>query len=210
MASKDQDGRTQLSTITLILTCLLCVQVLDFIINLVRFLKFSGYLSQLGILLYKKVFLYRNHKKSFENIRTDVNILNWDFSYSERIMVGIFNQKRENRYSDATGMVPQSEFDYLTTNLETTLGHFYSFCISNMYKLILINSWCLFMKKGAKDCINSVCSPSVGTSASSMNFAEGVTKKPVRTIPRTCHCQSVCKRAFIHVQRRTNLCKFVP
>ena len=52
-----------------------------------------------------------------------------------------------------------------------------------MYKLILINSWCIFMKKGGKDFINSLWSPSVSTSASSMNFAE--TKKPVRTIPRT-------------------------
>lgn len=82
-------------------------------------------------------------------------------------------------------MVPLSEFNYLTNNLETILGYFYSFCISNMYKLILINSWCIFMKKGGKDGINSLCSPSVSTSDSSMNFAEGVTKKPVRTIPRT-------------------------
>lgn len=82
-------------------------------------------------------------------------------------------------------MVPQSELNYLTNNLETILGDFHSFCISNMYKLILINSRCIFMKKGEKDCINSLCSPSVSTSASSMNFAEGVTKNPVRTIPRT-------------------------
>lgn len=54
-----------------------------------------------------------------------------------------------------------------------------------MYKLILTNSWCIFMEKGGKDCINSLCSPSVSISASSMNFAEGVTKNPVRTIPRT-------------------------
>ena len=100
-------------------------------------------------------------------------------------MVGIFNQKRENRYPDATGMVLQFEFNYLTKNLETILGHFYSFCISNMYKLILINSWCIFMEKGGKDCINSLCSPSVSISASSMDFTEGVTKNPVRTIPRT-------------------------
>ena len=35
----------------------------------------------------------------FENIRTDVNILNWDFSYSERIMVGIRNFQPKKRES---------------------------------------------------------------------------------------------------------------
>ena len=64
-----------------------------------RFLKFSGYPSQLGILFYKKVFLYRNHKKSFENTRTDVNILNWDFSYSQCIMVGIRDFQPKKRES---------------------------------------------------------------------------------------------------------------
>ena len=103
---------------------------------LVLFLKFSGYLSQLDILFYKKVFLYRNHKKAFENIRTDVNILNWDFSYSERIMVGIrdFQPKRESRYPDAIGMVPQSDsiiYRIIWKQYEAISIHFvYQTCIS--------------------------------------------------------------------------------
>lgn len=80
-----------------------------------------------------------------------------------------------------------------------------------MYKLILINSsWCIFMKKGGKDCIHSLWSPSVSTSASPMNFTEQASYNSAYKGKLIVTSASLSGRAFIHVQRCTNLYKFVP
>ena len=81
--------------------------------------KFSGYQFQLSLLCY--VLLYKNHKNSFENIRTASQ--NWDFSYTNHTLVGIqvFTQNQEN--PDEIGMVGQSAFSTLTTNILISASH---------------------------------------------------------------------------------------